>query len=108
MKQTREGFEGQLQFFCATFGAELGVKYFSEGLTDGQAAMAFCLEQRKQIVRLQAEIDQLESKLRSLDTGEDEAVYWDEPEPTKRRGFGGRIRIRDQSPFDDDDNRDSE
>jgi hypothetical protein len=71
---TRESLLAEQKRYTDKFGAENGVKWFSEGKTYEEALELFCDNQSQQIVGLQTSLKESEDKLASLSLGEDEPV----------------------------------
>lgn len=90
---TRESLLAEQKQFTDKFGAEDGVKWFTEGKSYEQALEMFCDKQQEQIDQLSEQLSEANEKLASIQLGEEEPVETLPVEATKKRSFASRIHV---------------
>jgi hypothetical protein len=93
----REQFAAELQKFTARFGAEKGLKYFSDGKQFAEALDLHSVDLTEQLAARDAKIAELTQKFAALKLGETEPLSQGDGEPQKPKGakaFANLIRIR--------------
>ena len=90
---TRESLLAEQKRYVDKFGAESGVKWFTEGKSYEDALGLFCEQQAEQIESLKAAVSDAEAKLSSIDNGEKEPIDTHPGEASKPKTFASRIRV---------------
>ena len=89
---TRESLLAEQQRYVSKFGAEDGVKWFSDGKSYEEALGLFAEKQTEQIASLKTELSETKEKLASINLGEDEPIETHPGEEHKKVSFSEYVK----------------